>query len=125
MGCSETSVRNCHYSLCNNPEDFSSQLLRGGSVKSRIELKHFYFLDFKLPPCFESCMYSFGYFPGVRLWFADVSEPSISSIFRGWPKEYIQEYFKLYRVSQLNHGSHTNRVITMGSPFFVVPKQTE
>ena len=29
-------------------------------------------------------MYSFGYFPGVRLWFADVSEPSISSIFKGW-----------------------------------------
>ena len=29
-------------------------------------------LDFKLSPCFESCMYSFGYFPGVRLWFADV-----------------------------------------------------
>ena len=28
-------------------------------------------------------MYSFGYFPGVRLWFADVSEPSISSIFKG------------------------------------------
>ena len=41
-------------------------------------------LDFKLLPCFESCMYSFGYFPGVRLWFADVSEPSISSIFKGW-----------------------------------------
>ena len=38
-------------------------------------------LDFKLSPCFESCKYSFGYFPGVRLWFADVSEPSISSIF--------------------------------------------
>ena len=33
-------------------------------------------LDFKLSPCFEYCMYSFGYFPGVRLWFADVSEPS-------------------------------------------------
>ena len=41
-------------------------------------------LDFKLSPCFESCMYSFGYFSGVRLWFADVSEPSISSIFKGW-----------------------------------------
>ena len=39
--------------------------------------------DFKLSPCFESCMYSFGYFPGVRLWFADVSEHSISSIFKG------------------------------------------
>ena len=34
-------------------------------------------LDFKLSPCFESCIYSFGYFPGVRLWFSDVSEPSI------------------------------------------------
>ena len=32
------------------------------------------FLDFRLSPCFESCMNSFGYFPGVRLWFADVSE---------------------------------------------------
>ena len=41
-------------------------------------------LDFKLSPSFESCMYSFGYFPGVQLWFADVSEPSISSIFKGW-----------------------------------------
>ena len=30
------------------------------------------------------CMYSFGYFPGIRLWFADVSEPSISSTFKGW-----------------------------------------
>ena len=41
-------------------------------------------LDFKLSPCFESCMYSFGYFPGVRLWFADVSEHSICSIFMCW-----------------------------------------
>ena len=24
-------------------------------------------LDFKLLPCFEYCMYSFGHFPGVRL----------------------------------------------------------
>jgi hypothetical protein len=29
------------------------------------------------------CICSFGCFPGVRLWFADVSEPSISSIFKG------------------------------------------
>ena len=70
------------------------------------------FLDFKLTPCFESCMYSFGYFPGVRLWFADVSESSISSIqplkmelIEGsetsanhnrtpgkYPKEYIQDF---------------------------------
>jgi hypothetical protein len=40
-------------------------------------------------------MFSFGYFPGVRLSFADVSEPSVRSIFKGWmkrkyPKENIQ-----------------------------------
>ena len=36
IGCSETSVRNYHRSLRNNPEERSSQLLRGGSLKSRI-----------------------------------------------------------------------------------------
>jgi hypothetical protein len=33
--CPETSVRNCHYSLHNNPEERSSHLLRGGCLKSR------------------------------------------------------------------------------------------
>jgi hypothetical protein len=32
----ETSVRNCYYSLHNNPRKRSSQLLSGGSLKSRI-----------------------------------------------------------------------------------------
>jgi len=41
-------------------------------------------LDFKLSPCLEYCLCSFAYLPGVRLWFADVSEPSVSSIFKGW-----------------------------------------
>ena len=35
IGCPETSVRNYHYSLNNNPKERSSQLLRGGSRKSR------------------------------------------------------------------------------------------
>jgi hypothetical protein len=47
-------------------------------------------------------MFSFGYFPGVRLSFADVSEPSVRSIFKDriknilnltpgkYPKENIQ-----------------------------------
>jgi hypothetical protein len=35
IGCPETTVRNYHYSLRNNPEDRSSELLRGGSLKSR------------------------------------------------------------------------------------------
>jgi hypothetical protein len=33
--CLETSVRNYYYSLRNNPEERSSHLLRGGSLKSR------------------------------------------------------------------------------------------
>jgi hypothetical protein len=36
IGCSETSVRNYHYSLRYNPEDRSSHLLRGGSLKERM-----------------------------------------------------------------------------------------
>jgi hypothetical protein len=34
----------------------------------------------------ESCMSSFGYFPGVRLSFAEVSEPSVRSILKGLMK---------------------------------------
>jgi len=36
IGCPETSVRNYHYSLRNNPEERNSQLLRRGSLKSRL-----------------------------------------------------------------------------------------
>jgi hypothetical protein len=35
IGRPETSVTNYQYSLRNNPEERSSQLLRGGSLKSR------------------------------------------------------------------------------------------
>jgi hypothetical protein len=35
IGCPDISVRNYHYSLHNNPKELSSQLLRGGSLKSR------------------------------------------------------------------------------------------
>ena len=35
----ETSVRNYHYSLTNSPEERSSYLLPGGSLKSRVERK--------------------------------------------------------------------------------------
>jgi len=33
--------------------------------KNKRQSNRSYFLDFKLTPCFESCLYSFGYFPGV------------------------------------------------------------
>jgi len=35
IGCPETSVRNCHCSLRNAPEERSCRLRRGGSLKSR------------------------------------------------------------------------------------------
>jgi len=35
IGRPEISLRNLHYSLCNSPEERSSLLLRGGSLKSR------------------------------------------------------------------------------------------
>jgi len=37
IGCPETSVRNYHYSLLNDPEERSSSLLSGGSLKSHTE----------------------------------------------------------------------------------------
>jgi hypothetical protein len=39
-------------------------------------------------------MFSFGYFPGVRLSFADVSEPSVRSIFKGWMKNILHPAFE-------------------------------
>jgi hypothetical protein len=43
-------------------------------------LRYLYILDFKLSPYSEYCICSFGYFPGVRLCFSDVSEPSVMSM---------------------------------------------
>jgi len=43
MVCPETSVINYHYSLRNMPEERSSDLLRGGSLKPRVVLKLFCF----------------------------------------------------------------------------------
>jgi len=37
IGCPETSVKNYHYMLRNNPEERISHLLRGGSLKSRLQ----------------------------------------------------------------------------------------
>jgi hypothetical protein len=36
IGCSETSVRKCHHTLCHSPEERSSHVVRGGSLKCRI-----------------------------------------------------------------------------------------
>jgi len=40
-------------------------------------------LDFKLLPCTECCMLSFGWFPGIWNVYADVSEHSVCSNFIG------------------------------------------
>jgi hypothetical protein len=48
-----------------------------------------YILDFRFSPCSESFMFFFGHFPSIRLSFADVSEPSVMSIFKGWMKNIL------------------------------------
>jgi hypothetical protein len=56
-------------------------------------------LDFRFSPCSETYMGFFGYFPGVRLSFADVSEPSVRSIFKGWMKNILHPAFEDGQVS--------------------------
>jgi hypothetical protein len=57
---------------------------------TRNPFKHNYIciLDFKLSPCFICNMFSFKCFPGVWVLIADVSEPSIGSIFIGRSMQY-------------------------------------
>ena len=49
-------------------------------------------------------MYSFGYFPGVWLFYADVSEHSICSIFIGWI--WSTRWHKKTGTSEIRSGSH-------------------
>jgi hypothetical protein len=51
--CTETSERNYHYSLHNSPEERSSHILRGGSLKSQLE--HF---PVKSAPGSPSCFFT-------------------------------------------------------------------
>ena len=50
IGCPETSASHYHYSLRNDPEECSSQLLRDGSLKSRIALLIVNHLNIKKEP---------------------------------------------------------------------------
>jgi hypothetical protein len=49
-GCREMAVKNYHYSLRNDPEECSSQLLRGGSLNSRTAVT-FHTLSQVIPRC--------------------------------------------------------------------------
>ena len=48
IGCPETSVRNYHYSLRNNPDERIFQLLLGGLLKSRIKDSKLYETAYKI-----------------------------------------------------------------------------
>ena len=61
ISCIETSVRNCHFSLRNIPEEGRFQVLRGGSLKSRevyvgnyvgLTPLHFYKINLLKPSAF-------------------------------------------------------------------------
>jgi hypothetical protein len=54
---------------------------------------------------YVSCIFSFGYFSGVRLSFADVSETSVRSIFNGLMKKPLKMY--------LTEGSETSAKLNL------------
>ena len=55
-GCPKTSVRNYHYSLHNNPEQCSSHLLHGKSLKSHITFKMLTAVMCTVTSCFSSIL---------------------------------------------------------------------
>ena len=59
------------------PGAFTAKLYR------RQYITQYAIINFKLPLCSECCLFSFGWFPGVCFIYADVSEHSICSIFKG------------------------------------------
>jgi hypothetical protein len=59
---------------------------------------------------FKSCIFSFGYFPGVRLSFSDVSEPSVRSIFKGLMKNMF--FIKPLKMD-LTEGSETSEKLNL------------
>jgi hypothetical protein len=61
-----------------------------------------------------SCIFSFGYFPGVRLSFADVSEPSVRSIFKGLMKMYYYYYYHHHH--HLHHHRHRHHQSGLDRP---------
>jgi hypothetical protein len=83
-----------------------------------VEGKDMYLLDFKFSPCSESCIFSFGYFAGVRLSFADVSKPSVRSIFKGLIKP-KRKYTRYVSCLCLRHPAHS--LITSLTTLFWLP----
>jgi hypothetical protein len=81
----------CKVSNIGNKFDTSCCACKLIRKQNFIQSKNIYFLDFKFPPCSESCILSFGYLPGVRMSCADVSEPSVRSIFKGLMKNMNDE----------------------------------
>jgi hypothetical protein len=56
-------------------------------------------------------MFPFGYFPGLRLSFADVSEPSVRSIFKGF-KGLMKNIIKPLKMD-LTEGSETSSKLNL------------
>jgi hypothetical protein len=69
-----------------------------------------YTFVFKLSPCFICNMFFFGCFPSVWLLIADVSEPSISSIFLGSKIQYVSYCILLPKKMELIEGSETSAI---------------
>jgi hypothetical protein len=83
--------------------------------------KYLLLLDFRLSSGFECCISSFGYFPLVSLSAADLSEPSVSSIFKGSIQPLKMELTECSETSvalKLTPGKYPKEDIQRGSVLF-------
>ena len=80
IGCPETSVRNCPYSLRNDPEERRAHLLPNGSLLSRVA-----FLEIKSKPSaseLNCSMVIFCPFRGRKWWFTRTDHEPVTN----WPR---------------------------------------
>jgi hypothetical protein len=57
-------------------------------------------------------MFCFGYLPGVRLSFSDVSEPSVRPIFKDWIKKYPKENTQVSEHGEISEIKNTSYQVT-------------
>jgi hypothetical protein len=64
----------------------------GGGVNFTFMSSIEFLLDFKLSPCCDCCVHYFGWFLGVSILCADVSEHSVRFVFIGGVEKYVFKY---------------------------------
>jgi hypothetical protein len=86
----------------------------GSAGKELDATKYAVFLDFKFSLCSVLTVLTFGCFPSVRFILADVSEPSVRSIFKGFVSEPSVISISLWRWTWQGSETSANINLTLG-----------